>query len=274
VTATETPGEARVGALLRSWRQRRHLSQLELANLAGVTSRHLSFVETGRSRPSREMVLHLAETLDVPLRERNQLLLAAGFAPVYRQSDLDDPSFAAVRHALDQVLAGHEPYPAIVVDRQWNLVSFNAASAVLIEDVDPALMEPPVNVLRTSLHPRGLAPRIVNLPAWADHILSRLRRQALVTGDDDLVRLDEELTGYVRAQGVEPPRPGVEGTNEVATPLLLESRRGRLSLISTIATFGTALDITLAELALEAFLPGDEATTAILRAYADGGPVS
>lgn len=261
--------DATVGPLLRSWRRRRHLSQLDLANLAGVTSRHLSFVETGRSRPSREMVLHLAECLDVPLRERNQLLLAAGFAPVFRQSDLDDPSFAAVREALDQVLAGHEPYPAIVVDRRWNLVTFNGASAVLVEDVDPSLVQPPVNVLRTSLHPRGLAPRIANLPEWAEHILGRLRRQSLLTGDDELVDLEQELAGYVAELGVELPRLGGEHGDRVATPLLLESRRGRLSLLSTIATFGTALDITLAELALEAFLPDDRETMAILRAYAD-----
>jgi transcriptional regulator with XRE-family HTH domain len=268
VTSTSPPADATVGPLLRSWRQRRHLSQLDLANVAGVTTRHLSFVETGRSRPSREMVLHLAESLDVPLRERNQLLLAAGYAPVFRQSDLSDPSFATVRQALDQVLAGHEPYPAIVVDREWNLVSFNAAAAVLTEDVAAELLAPPLNVLRTSLHPRGLAPRIRNLPVWADHILSRLRRQALVTGDDDLVALDVELTGYVRDAGIEPARHSGESTNEVATPLLLDSRKGPLALISTIATFGTALDITLAELALEAFLPADDATTDILRAYA------
>jgi transcriptional regulator with XRE-family HTH domain len=257
-----------VGPQLREWRQRRHLSQLELANLSGVTTRHLSFVETGRSRPSREMVLHLAEHLDVPLRDRNQLLVAAGYAPTFRQGDLTDPSFDAVRAALDRVLAGHEPYPAIIVDRRWNLVSFNQAAAVLVEGVADHLLEPPANVLRASLHPAGLAPRIRNLDHWSEHILGRLRRQALITGDDELLDLGAELTGYVEAAGVPQSEPAGEAPDEIATPMLLDSRLGPLAMITTIATFGTALDITLAELALEAFLPADEATTEILNAYA------
>jgi transcriptional regulator with XRE-family HTH domain len=257
-----------VGPQLRSWRQRRHLSQLDLANLSGVTTRHLSFVETGRSRPSREMVLHLAEHLEVPLRDRNQLLVAAGYAPTFRQGDLADPSFDAVRTALDQVLAGHEPYPAIIVDRRWDLVSFNEAAAVLVEGVAEHLLEPPANVLRASLHPDGLAPRIRNLDHWSEHILGRLRRQALITGDEELVALGVELTGYVEAAGVATAHPGQEAPDEVATPMVLESRLGPLAMITTIATFGTALDITLAELALEAFLPADAATTEILNAYA------
>jgi transcriptional regulator with XRE-family HTH domain len=255
--------------MLRSWRQRRHLSQLDLASLAGVTARHISFVETGRSRPSREMVLHLAEHLEVPLRDRNQLLLAAGFAPTFRHSDLSDPSFDPVRRALEQVLAGHEPYPAIVVDRGWSLVSANAAAAVLVEDVAPELLQAPVNVLRVSLHPRGLGRRIRNLDQWADHILGRLRRQALLTGDDELRGLEAELQDLVAAQGVDGRRSGHEGPGEVAIPMLLDSRKGPLALVTTIATFGTALDITLAELALEAFLPADAATADALRAYAD-----
>ena len=265
---TTTSGTTSVGPLLRSWRQRRHLSQLELGTEAGVTTRHLSFVETGRARPSREMVLHLAEVLEVPLRERNHLLVAAGFAPTFRESSLGDPSFEAVRTALDQVLAGHEPYPAIVVDRQWQLVASNLAALVLVEDVDAELLEPPVNVLRVSLHPKGLAPRIRNLGQWSDHVLDRLRRQALITGDADLAALEEELRGLVRAQGVDDSRLGGEHSGDVAIPLLLESAKGPLALITTIATFGTALDITLAELALEAFLPADAATTEILREYA------
>lgn len=265
---TGTSATSTVGALLRGWRERRHLSQLELGNLASVTTRHLSFVETGRSRPSREMVLHLAEHLDVPLRERNQLLIAAGFAPTFRQSSLDDESFASVRVALDQVLAGHEPYPAMVVDRNWHLVSANAAAAVLIEGVSPDLLEAPVNVLRVSLHPQGLAPRIRNLDQWADHIITRLRRQAMITGDDDLTALADELEGYATELGADPGRRAHEGPEEVALPLLLDCERGPLRLISTIATFGTALDITLAELALEAFLPGDAATADLLQEYA------
>ena len=267
-TASSTSAAVTVGPMLRTWRQRRHLSQLDLANIAGVTTRHLSFVETGRSRPSREMVLHLAENLEVPLRDRNQLLIAAGFAPTFRESSLDDESFAGVRAALDQVLAGHEPYPAIVVDRGWHLVSSNVAAFVLVEDVAPALLVAPINVLRVSLHPDGLGSRIRNLDQWADHIIGRLRRQALITGDDGAHALADELEGYATTLGVA-RRPPNEAHEDVALPMLLDSRNGPLRLISRIATFGTALDITLADLALEAFLPGDASTSAILHEYAD-----
>ena len=218
---TATTEHPSVGPLLRSWRQRRHLSQLELGTEAGVTTRHLSFVETGRARPSREMVLHLAEVLDVPLRERNHLLVAAGFAPTFRESPLDDPSFAVVRTALDQVLAGHEPYPAIVVDRQWQLVASNLAAFVLVEDVAPELLEPPVNVLRVSMHPHGLAPRIRNLGEWAGHVLDRLRRQALITGDAEVGALEEELRGLLSEQGIDETRAGGEHAGDVAMPMLL-----------------------------------------------------
>jgi transcriptional regulator with XRE-family HTH domain len=256
--------------MLRTWRQRRHLSQLDLANLAGVTARHLSFVETGRSRPSREMVLHLAETLDVPLRDRNALLLAAGHAPTYPQSDLASPSFETVRGALEQVLAAHEPYPAIVVDRHWNLVSSNAAATVLVEDVTPDLLEPPVNVLRVALHPDGLGRRIRNLDQWSIHILDRLRRQEVLTGDPTFGDLFDELADLLRGAGVEPKHTGGEGPLDVATPMLLDTRRGPLALITMVATFGTPLDITLAELSLETFLPLDAVTVATLNRYAVG----
>jgi len=270
MTTTASPSATlTVGPMLRIWRQRRRLSQLDLANVSGVTSRHLSFVETGRSRPSREMVLHLAESLDVPLRDRNNLLMAAGYAPTFRQRDLSDPSFDSVRAALDQVLAGHEPYPAIVVDRTWHLVAANTAALVLVEGVAPHLLDPPANVLRASLHPDGLAPRIRNLEQWADHVLGRLRRQALIAGDDELAALERELSGYVADAGIDNRRGASEAPNEVAIPLLLDSERGPLAFITTIATFGTAIDITLAELALEAFLPADANTTAVLRSYAD-----
>jgi transcriptional regulator with XRE-family HTH domain len=265
---TATVEGASVGPLLRTWRQRRHLSQLELGSLSGVTTRHLSFVETGRARPSREMVLHLADVLEVPLRERNNLLIAAGFAPTFRESNLSDSSFDAVRAALDQVLAGHEPYPAIVVDRQWQLVSSNLAALVLVEDIDAELLEPPVNVLRVSLHPKGLAPRVRNLDQWSDHVLGRLKRQALITGDREVADLEQELRALVREQGVDESRVSGEHGGDVAIPLLLDSAKGPLALVTTIATFGTALDITLAELALEAFLPADERTADILHAYA------
>lgn len=258
-----------IGPLLRSWRQRRRLSQLDLANQAGVTSRHLSFVETGRSKPSREMVLHLAEHLDVPLRERNNMLIAAGYAPTFRETDLDDPGFQPVKDALDRVLAGHMPYPAIVVDRHWALVAANAAAGVLIEGIAPELLEPPVNVLRVSLHPKGLAPRIVNIDEWTEHILGRLRRQVLVSGDDGLAALEEELHGYVEELGAGSwSAAAVEAPSQLATSMRLRSEKGELSLITTLATFGSPLDITLSELLLEAFLPADEATTEILSEYA------
>jgi transcriptional regulator with XRE-family HTH domain len=260
-----------VGPLLREWRQRRRLSQLDLAGLAGVTTRHLSFVETGRARPSREMVLHLAEHLDVPLRDRNQLLLAAGYAPSFRHGDLDDPSFAPVREALDSVLAAYEPYPALVVDRQWQLVTSNTAALLLSDGVDADLLEPPVNVLRVALHPRGLGRRIDNPEAWSAHLIGRLRRQVLLTGDDDLAALADELEGYARELGVSAARTAREGPEDLALPLLLRTDRGQLALLSTIAVFGTALDITLAELALEAFLPADAATAARLVELAAAG---
>src|SRR5215831_17695493 len=185
-----------VGEHLREWRQRRHLSQLDLAGDAEISARHLSFVETGRSSPSRDMVLHLAERLDVPLRERNVLLVAAGYAPAYTERSLDDPALAGVRKAVDLVLAGHAPYPALAIDRHWTLVSANEAVAPLLTGVDAELLEPPVNVLRLSLHPAGLAPRIANLPEWRGHLLERLRRQIEVSGDAELARLMAELRAY------------------------------------------------------------------------------
>jgi transcriptional regulator with XRE-family HTH domain len=256
-----------VGTLLRDWRTRRRLSQLDLASDAGISSRHLSFVETGRSRPSREMVLHLAEHLDVPLRARNALLIAAGYAPTYHATDLDAPELQTVRTAIERVLVGHEPYPAILVDRRWELVAANRAAAVLVDGVAPELLEPPVNVLRASLHPNGLARRIVNLAEWAEHIIGGLRRQIAVTGDEDLRALEIELSEYAAAQGAAPPPPS-EAPGVIAIPLRLRADEGELAFITTIATFGTALDVTLAELAIEAFLPGDAGTaSALFAAY-------
>jgi transcriptional regulator with XRE-family HTH domain len=266
--ATNPSVESGVGPLLRTWRQRRHLSQLDLASAAGVSSRHLSFVETGRSRPSREMVLHLAEHLDIPLRARNNLLLAGGYAPTYRETDLDAPPFQPVRHALDAVLAGHEPYPAIIVDRHWNLVSANTAALLLVEGVAPHLLEPPTNALRMSLHPDGLAPRIINFAEWTDHVLGALRRNALISGDEELLALEQELRGYGEDQGLDPAWRSGEGPGELAIPLRLRSGDGELALITTLATFGTAVDVTLAELTLEAFLPADAETAAALHARA------
>jgi transcriptional regulator with XRE-family HTH domain len=252
-----------VGPMLRDWRLRRRMSQLELASAAGISARHLSFVETGRSRPSREMVLLLADHLDVPLRERNPLLLAAGYAPTYQATDLDAPAMQSVRSAIDTLLAAHEPYPAILIDRRWELVASNQAALLLVEDVDPELLAPPCNVLRATLHPKGVAPRIANLPQWVDHILENVRRQRAITGDDALRDLEAELLGYARAMGVE-PTPAPEAPGAIAVPMRLRVGDEELTFISMIATFGTALDITLAELSIETFLPGDRATADVL----------
>jgi transcriptional regulator with XRE-family HTH domain len=256
------PFQRPVGALMRQWRERRRLSQLDLAMQADISTRHLSFVETGRSTPSREMVLHLAEQLDVPLRERNGLLVAAGYAPVYAETALDDPQLAAVRAAVRQVLTGHEPYPAVVVDRRWTLVDANAGVALLTEGVAPELLAPPANALRISLHPDGMAPRIVNLGEWRAHLLGRLRRQAAHTADPALVQLYDELRAYPCDQ----PEPEVEvpGPGDIVVPLRLRHAGGELAFFSTVATFGTPLDITVAELAIEAFFPADPATAAVL----------
>jgi transcriptional regulator with XRE-family HTH domain len=255
---------ARVGPLLRDWRRRRRLSQLDLALEAGVAARHVSFVETGRARPSPEMVLHLAEQLDVPLRDRNGLLLAAGYAPVYEERDLEAPHMEPVRTALELVLRGHEPYPAAVVDRTWELIQGNRGIGLLIEGVDPELLAPPVNVLRVSLHPDGMAPRIANLADWRAHLLERLRRQIAATGDPSLRTLLGELESYPAPQ----PDGAPEDLADVCVPLRLHTPHGDLSFISTIATFGTAVDITVAELAIESFFPADPATAEVVRAYA------
>ncbi len=246
-----------IGDHLRIWRQRRRRSQLDLALDAEISQRHLSFIESGRAAPSREMVLRLAETLEVPLRERNVLLLAAGFAPFYPERPLDDPSLAAARGIVEAILRAHGPNPALAVDRRWNLVSANEATRALMAGVtEPSLLQPPVNVLRVSLHPDGMAPRIGNLPEWRHHILERLRRQVESSADPALETLLAELTvlgGY--KEPVRPPAdPGV------AWPLELDSPVGRLSLISTTTIFGTPTEVTLSELIIEAFYPADAET--------------
>jgi transcriptional regulator with XRE-family HTH domain len=270
-----------VGPLLRSWRQRRRLSQLDLALEAGVSARHLSFIETGRSRPSAEMVLHLADELGVPLRERNQLLLAAGYAPRYGERTLDEPEMKPVRDAVDLVLAGHEPYPAVVVDRAWNMVAANRAVALLTEGVAPELLEPPVNVLRVSLHPDGLAPRIANLDEWRGHLLERLGRQVATTGDADLAALHDELSEYPhrgsdgQAAGAGPAGPGAAGgpAPDIVIPLRLRAGDGELAFFSTVTTFGTPVDVTVSELAIESFFPADAATAdAVASAAAEALP--
>jgi transcriptional regulator with XRE-family HTH domain len=266
VAPTATTAPRPFGDLLRQWRERRRLSQLELSVQAEVSTRHLSFVETGRSAPSREMVLQLAEHLDVPLRERNRLLLAAGYAPVFGETPLDAPELSAVRAAVRQVLAAHEPYPAAVVDRGWNLVDANASLALLTDLVAPDLLAPPANVLRATLHPDGLSRHIANLPEWRAHLLSRLRRQVEVTGDEDLTALLAELRGYPGG-AVSPGRAGPElpAPGEIVVPLRVRTGIGELSFLSTVAAFGTPLDVTVAELSIESFYPADEATAAALR---------
>jgi transcriptional regulator with XRE-family HTH domain len=257
----------KAGDYLRSWRQRRRMSQLDFALEAEISQRHLSFLESGRSAPSREMLLHLAERLEVPLRERNVMLLAAGFAPVFAERALEDPAMAAAREAVELVLKGHEPFPALAVDRHWNLIAANAALGPLLAGVEEqSLLEAPVNVLRLSLHPKGLAPRIANLAEWRTHLLDRLRRQIAVTGDPILAELLQELSAFPVHDGlasIDATMPADHGG--VFVPLKLVTDAGLLSLISTTTIFGTPRDITLSELALEAFFPANAETGRILR---------
>lgn len=257
-----------VGELLREWRERRRLSQLALALDAEVSARHVSFVETGRSRPSRAMLLRLAERLEVPLRDRNRLLLAGGFAPVYPERPLDDPDLGAARAVVERVLAGHEPYPALAVDRRWTLLAANRAVAPLLAGVADDLLRPPLNVLRLSLHPDGMAPRIANLGQWRAHVVQRLRHQVERTADAALVALLAELGGF--PPGDDGASAVVGGDGAVAIPLRLRTEHGPLSFLSTTMVFGTPLDVTLAELAVEAFFPADPATAAVLAGLAQG----
>ena len=252
--------QASFGEQLRGWRRMRRMSQLDLALEAEISSRHLSFVETGRSHPSRDMVLRLARTLDLPLRAQNALLVAAGLAPRFPERSLDDPALAPARQAIDRVLKGHEPFPALAVDRRWNLVAANAAVAPLLTGIASALLEPPVNVLRLSLHPEGLAPRILNSGEWKAHLIERLRGQHEASGDAGLLRLIAELEAY--------PAPPAEADLAehcgVLVPLVLDRGGRRLSFISTTTMFGTPIEVTLSEIAIEAFFPADEETAAAL----------
>jgi transcriptional regulator with XRE-family HTH domain len=258
-----------VGELLRGWRHRRRFSQLQLAAASGVSTRHVSFIECGRSRPSREMVLHLAASLEVPLRERNALLLAAGFSPAYAESSLDAPLMAPIREALDQLLSAHDPFPAVVIDRYWNLVLANSGVLVLVEGIDDELLRPPINVMRASLHPSGLAPRIENFGEYSRHLLGRLRRQIFLTGDPDLEALFAELVAYPGVQVREDEEMQPDPT-QVVLPIRLRSGSQILSFFTMISTLGTALDLTLADLALESFFPADDLTNRILREHASG----
>ncbi|MBB5134338.1 transcriptional regulator with XRE-family HTH domain [Thermocatellispora tengchongensis] len=266
-TAERDEREAPIGELLRSWRQRRRVSQLDLAIAAGVSARHISFLETGRARPSREMVMRLADNLGVPLRHRNRLLVAAGFAPAYRERPVDAPEMGAVRAALDKILAGHEPYPALVVDRGWHLVAANRAAGLFLEGMPDHLLEPPINVMRLSLHPDGLAARMVNLPEVRASLLYNLRRQADASGDGVLAELHDEIAAY-RYPGVDVNVARLPGAADILVPLRVRHGDAVLSLFTTIAAFGTPVDVTVSELAIEMFWPNDEATAAALRAWA------
>jgi transcriptional regulator with XRE-family HTH domain len=249
-----------VGHLLRDWRQRRRLSQLDLALRAEVSARHLSFVETGRSQPTSDMILRLARQLEVPLRDRNVLLLAGGYAPAYPASSLTDPPMSAVSDAIERILDAHEPFPAAVIDGRWDLIAANAAVDLLTGGAAPALLEPPVNVLRLSLHPDGIAPRIVNLPEWRAHLLDRLDRDITATADHALIELRDELLAYPSPAA--DPRPD---TRAILVPMKLRVPEATLSLFSTTTVFGTPRDITLAELAIESFYPADQESARYLK---------
>ena len=264
------PLPAPVGAQIRQWRTRRRLSQLELALAADVSTRHLSYLENGRSAPSREMILRLARRLDVPLRERNHLLTAAGYAPMFVARPLDDPAMAAAREIIELVLRAHEPFPALAVDRHWNVAMQNRAVALLLEGVAPELLAAPVNALRVSLHPLGMAPRIANLGAWRAHVLHRLGQQIAASGDETLRALAAELDALGPGDGdsdraAAPAAAPAPAEPALAVPLVIDTRLGRLSFISTTTVFGTPVDVTLSELALESFFPADAATAAALR---------
>ncbi|MFF9767989.1 helix-turn-helix domain-containing protein [Streptomyces sp. NPDC014636] len=256
-----------VGPLLRAWRERRRISQLELALRADSSARHISFVETGRSRPSEEMVLRLAERLDVPVRERNTLLLAAGYAPRYPETPLDDPALEALRDGMERLIQGYEPYPALIVDAGYTVVAANRGIAMLLEGVPEKLTAPAPNAMRLTLHPEGLAPRIRNLREWRGHLLAQMEREIALHRSDRLRALYEEVAAYP----VPEERPGAEPAEPVAhfaLPLRIEHAGRTLSFVSSIATFNTPMDVTVAELAVETFLPADPATATYLHTLA------
>ncbi|GAA4283255.1 helix-turn-helix transcriptional regulator [Brevibacterium daeguense] len=255
-----------VGGLLRTWRQRRRLTQLELANSSQVSTRHLSFIENGRAQPTKQMLLHLAEHLDIPLRERNGVLLAGGYAPAYPEHALTETPMAVISGAINRVLDAHDPFPAVVVDRRWDLVASNTAAGLLLEGVADHLLEPPINVIRASLHPEGMAGRILNLAEWRGHLLAQLGRQAQATGDPGLAALLEEFAAL--PGDVEVP----DGPHELVIPLRCTVRGHELSLISMTTVFGTPLEVTVSELAIEAFYPADARTAQTLRVLGENEP--
>ncbi len=278
--------DTEVGPLLRDWREQRRISQLELALRADSSARHISFIETGRSRPSEDMVLRLAEQLDIPVRERNALLVIAGYAPRYPQTSLDDPAMASLRESLERLLAAYEPYPALVVDGTYGVVAANRGVALLLEGVPEKLLTPPLNAMRLTLHPEGLAPRIVNLPEWRADLLAQMDRQIALVRSPALRELYDEVAAYpapARAGGTDRTAGGTGGAAPsadrahgagrgrdraaaFALPMLLEHGGRVLSFVSSIATFNTPMDVTVAELAIETFLPADRETAAYLHA--------
>jgi transcriptional regulator with XRE-family HTH domain len=261
-----------IGGLLRTWRERRRLSQMELAGAADISARHMSFLETGRSVPSRGMLLRLAERLQIPLRERNALLLSAGYAPMYSERRLDDPALQQARKAIDVVIAGHQPYPALAVDRHWTLVAANAAVGVLLAGIEPSLMQSPVNVLRLGLHPGGLASRVANYRQWREHVLMRLRQQIAATADPILMEMLAEFESYPPIEGTQERANADDGVEYggVVVPFSLRTEHGVLSFFSTTTVFGTPLDITLSELAIESFFPADPQTAEVLARISRG----
>ena len=259
-TIADAPPVGDAGTLIRWWRERRNLTQLELSGLSEVSTRHLSYVETGRARPSSRLILQLCEHLGVPLRRRNDILLAAGFAPAYAEHRLADAPLAAVNSALTLILAAHEPLPALAVDGHWEMIAATSSIGALTAECSPTLLEPPVNVLRLSLHPDGMAPNIVNLSQWRAHLFSRLESQVLASSDPVLADLLTELRGYPGGED----HDGVNSASQVLIPLRYRMGDTELSLLSTTTVFGTPTEITVSELAIEAFYPADAATAAAL----------
>ena len=257
-----------IGGLLRDWRKRRRLSQLDLAYDAEISQKHLSFLEIGRSQPSREMILRLAEQLDIPLREQNVLLTAAGFAAVFPERSLADKSLVAARRIVDLILNGLEPSPSFAVDRHWNLVAANKAISILLAEVDASLLEPPVNILRLCLHPRGFTPQVINYSEWRKNVLEYVNRQVEITADAFLMELLRELKGYPQPKSSRNNSPiKINGYSGFAIPLRLMTKEGELSFISTVTVFGTPIDVTLSELAIESFFPADEQTAEIMKGF-------
>jgi transcriptional regulator with XRE-family HTH domain len=261
-----------VGPLVRDWRMLRRRSQMDVALEVGVSPRHLSFVETGRSRPSPELLLAVAQNLDVPLRERNTLLLAAGYAPLYAQTSLDDPSMSRIRAVLQRLLEAHDPYPGVVIDQAWNVVLANAAASVLVAALPAQLLGPPLNVFRACLHPDGLSARTLNFPEWSAYLRGELHRASSLTADPALRDLVVEVESYPNVVALGGWRGGPrDGEPSLLVPIRLDAGNGReLSLFTTLTTFGTPQDVTLSELAVELFYPADDSTEADLRALPNG----